>query len=94
MARVYNPYPYQEYAHNLILEKPYLGLFLDMGLGKTVITLTAFRALKFDRWCANKMLVIAPKKVAEDTWQTEAQKWEHLRGLRVVGVMGTATQRA
>lgn len=93
MARVYNPYPYQEYAHNLILEKPYLGLFLDMGLGKTVITLTAFRALKFDRWCANKMLVIAPKKVAEDTWQTEAQKWEHLRGLRVVGVMGTATQR-
>lgn len=87
------PYDYQTYAINLIIQKPALGLFLDMGLGKTVITLTAFRALKFDRWCANKMLVIAPKKVAEDTWQTEAQKWEHLRGLRVVGVMGTATQR-
>lgn len=93
MARQFNPYPYQQYAHDLILEKPYLGLFLDMGLGKTVVTLTAFRSLKFDRWCVSKMLVIAPKKVAEDTWQTEARKWEHLQGLRVVGVLGTATQR-
>jgi len=90
---MYEPYPYQEYIQNLILEKPFLGLFLDMGLGKTVITLTAFRMLKFERWQANKMLVIAPKKVAEDTWQTETKKWMHLKGLRVVGVLGTATQR-
>ena len=92
-AKMYEPYPYQEYIQNLILEKPFLGLFLDMGLGKTVITLTAFRMLKFERWQANKMLVIAPKKVAEDTWQTETKKWMHLKGLRVVGVLGTATQR-
>ncbi len=94
MARVYNPYPYQRYAQEQIIEHPAIGLFLDMGLGKTVITLTALQALKFDRWCINKTLIIAPKKVAEDTWQMEAKKWQHLQGLRVVGVLGTATQRA
>ena len=94
MARVYNPYPYQDYAEQAIIDHPSIGLFLDMGLGKTVITLTAIKELKFNRWCVNKVLVIAPKKVAEDTWQTEAQKWQHLQSLRVVGVLGTATQRA
>lgn len=94
MAKVYNPYPYQRYAQEQIIEKPAIGLFLDMGLGKTVITLTALQDLKFNRWCVNKTLIIAPKKVAEDTWQTEARKWEHLKRLRVVGVLGTATQRA
>ena len=74
MAKVYNPYPYQQYAEREIIEKPNIGLFLDMGLGKTVITLTALQEMKFDRWCINKTLIIAPKKVAEDTWQTEAQK--------------------
>ena len=93
MAKVYNPYPYQQYAEREIIEKPNIGLFLDMGLGKTVITLTALQEMKFDRWCVNKILIIAPKKVAEDTWQTEAQKWQHLQGLRIVGVLGTATQR-
>ena len=63
MAKVYKPYPYQEYIQKLIVEKPALGLFLDMGLGKTVITLSAFNDLKFNRWSAAKMLVIAPKKV-------------------------------
>ena len=94
MANVYNPYPYQRYAQEQIIKKPAIGLFLDMGLGKTVITLTALQDLKFNRWCVNKTLIIAPKKVAEDTWQTEARKWEHLQRLRVVGVLGTATQRA
>ncbi len=93
MAKVYNPYPYQQYAEREIIEKPNIGLFLDMGLGKTVITLTALQEMKFDRWCVNKTLIIAPKKVAEDTWQTEAQKWQHLQSLRIVGVLGTATQR-
>ena len=93
MARTYNPYPYQTYAQNAIIENPAIGLFLDMGLGKTVITLTALQTLKFDRWAVNKVLIIAPKKVAEDTWQMEAQKWQHLQGLRIVGVLGTATQR-
>ena len=94
MARVYNPYPYQKYAQEQIIEHPAIGLFLDMGLGKTVITLTALQTLKYDRWSINKTLIIAPKKVAEDTWQVEARKWRHLQGLRVVGVLGTATQRA
>lgn len=93
MAQIYKPYPYQEYCHKAIIEKPYIGLWLDMGLGKTVITLTALQDLKFNYWAVNKVLIIAPKKVAEDTWQKEAQKWEHLRGLRVVGVLGSATQR-
>ena len=93
MAKVYKPYAYQEYAQNEIIEKPNIGLFLDMGLGKTVITLTALHDLKFNRWAVNKILIIAPKKVAEDTWQVEAQKWQHLQDFRVIGVLGSATQR-
>ena len=93
MAMVYSPHAYQRYAQDAIISHPALGLFLDMGLGKTVITLTAIADLKFNRWAVNKVLIIAPKKVAEDTWQAEARKWEHLRRLRLVGVLGTATQR-
>ena len=93
MPKEYSPYPYQQYAEQEIIEKPNIGLFLDMGLGKTVITLTALKEMKFNRWCINKILIIAPKKVAEDTWQTEARKWRHLQDLRIVGVLGTATQR-
>lgn len=93
MAMVYSPHAYQRYAQDAIISHPALGLFLDMGLGKTVITLTAIADLKFNRWAVNKTLIIAPKKVAEDTWQAEARKWEHLRRLRLVGVLGTATQR-
>ena len=93
MARKYNPYPYQTYAQEAIIEHPAIGLFLDMGLGKTVITLTALQELKFNRWAVNKVLIIAPKKVAEDTWQVEAKKWDHLQRLRVVGVLGCVAQR-
>ena len=93
LPRVYKPYPYQTYAQNAIIEHPAIGLFLDMGLGKTVITLTALQTLKFDRWAVNKVLIIAPKKVAEDTWQVEARKWDHLKRLRVVGVLGCVAQR-
>lgn len=93
MARIYKPYPYQRYAEQEIIEKPNIGLFLDMGLGKTVITLTALHELKFNHWAVNKALIIAPKKVAEDTWQTEAQKWEHLQDLRIVSALGSATRR-
>ena len=93
MAMVYSPHAYQRYAQDAIISHPAQGLFLDMGLGKTVITLTAIADLKFNRWAVNKVLIIAPKKVAEDTWQAEARKWEHLRRLRLVGVLGTATQR-
>lgn len=70
-----------------------LGLFLDMGLGKTVITLTAVNDLKYNRFAIAKVLVIAPKKVAEATWSKEAVKWDHLRMLRVISVLGAKTKR-
>jgi len=66
---------------------------LDMGLGKTVITLSGLHELKYLRFAMCKALIIAPKKVAEDTWSYEAAKWDHLSQLRIVTVLGTATQR-
>ena len=89
----YKPHKYQEYATQKIIDSKASALFLDCGLGKTVITLTAIRRLKYERWEARKVLIIAPKTVAEDTWQSEAQKWDHLRGLRFSTVLGTAAQR-
>lgn len=88
----YNPYDYQRTAVRWILDKPRCGLFLDMGLGKTVSTLTAVQQL-IDDGDVERVLVVAPKKVAETTWSTEAQKWDHLQGLRVVKVLGTEKQR-
>lgn len=87
------PHEYQKYAIDRILSEPYLGLFLDMGLGKTVITLTAIEALRYDRWAVARVLVVAPKKVAEATWSTEAAKWDHLKRLRIVPVLGSAQKR-
>lgn len=74
------------------MEKPHCGLFLDMGLGKTVSTLTALQEL-IDDCEISRVLVVAPKKVAEATWSTEAQKWDHLQALTVVKVLGTEKQR-
>lgn len=88
----YNPYDYQRTAVRWILDKPRCGLFLDMGLGKTVSTLTAVQQL-IDDGDVERVLVVAPKKVAETTWSTEAQKWDHLQSLRVVKVLGTEKQR-
>lgn len=89
----FEPHEYQRYAIQRIVEQPACGLFLDMGLGKTVITLTAIVELMHDRFEVGKVLVIAPKKVAEETWATEAQKWEHTRHLRIAKVLGSALQR-
>lgn len=88
----YNPYDYQRTAVQWILDNPRCGLFLDMGLGKTVSTLTAVQQL-IDDGDVERVLVVAPKKVAETTWSTEAQKWDHLQGLKVVKVLGTEKQR-
>ena len=89
---IYKPYDYQRTAMQWIIDKPKCGLFLDMGLGKTVSTLTAIQQLIND--CEiTRVLVVAPKKVAETTWSTEAQKWDHLQDLRVVKVLGTEKQR-
>lgn len=88
----YKPYEYQKTAMQWIIDKPRCGLFLDMGLGKTVSTLTAVQQL-LDDCEISSVLVVAPKKVAETTWSTEAEKWDHLHGLKVVKVLGTEKQR-
>ena len=87
------PHDYQKYCINRLVAEPALGLFLDMGLGKTVIALTAVNDLRYNRFAVRKVLVIAPKKVAEDTWTREAGKWDHLRLLRIVPVLGSLKKR-
>lgn len=89
----FNPHAYQRYCINRLIIDEALGLFLDMGLGKTVITLTAVNDLKYNRFALNKILVIAPKKVAEATWAKETAKWDHLHLLRVISVLGSETKR-
>ncbi|MDO4778527.1 MAG: DEAD/DEAH box helicase [Tissierellia bacterium] len=89
----FTPHKYQEYCIDKVLELNNVGLFLDMGLGKTIITLMAIKELKFHRFQANKILVIAPKKVAEGTWQLEKDKWEETKSLRVSTVIGPEKQR-
>lgn len=89
----YKPHNYQTYATDFILEKPISALLLDMGLGKSVITLTSIFELTLDRFDISKVLVIAPLRVARDTWPTEIEKWEHLNGLDYSIVIGTEKER-
>ena len=84
---------YQEYAKDFIIKNKKCGLFLDMGLGKTVTSLTAIDILMNDYLDVGKVLVIAPKNVAENTWTDEIQKWDHLRNLKVKCISGTAVKR-
>lgn len=86
------PHPYQEYAIKRILDTPHVGLFLDMGLGKTVSALTAVDRLINDRFEVHRVLVIAPLRVAKLTWAAEVDKWDHL-SLKVVKVLGTESKR-
>ena len=89
----FTPHPYQQAAIEEILDKPGVALWMEMGLGKTVVTLTAIDTLIYDACEVRKALIIAPKKVAEATWQDEAAKWDHLHHLRISTVLGTAEQR-
>ncbi|MFQ3903741.1 DEAD/DEAH box helicase [Staphylococcus sp. 50Mo3-1] len=93
MAIDFKPYDYQAYAIDKIIDNKRFGLFLDMGLGKTVSTLTAIEQLKYDYLDVDRVLVIAPKRVAEDTWAQEVDKWTHLTHLDVSLVLGTPKQR-
>jgi SNF2 family DNA or RNA helicase len=86
-------HPYQWRGHEEILNKSHCGLFLDMGLGKTVTTLTAISDLIYERLEVDRVLVVAPKRVAESVWIQEAQKWEHLRHLRFSLITGSASKR-
>ena len=87
------PHDYQKRAIALTVEKPNIGLLLEMGLGKTVITMTAIQELMYDCFEVSRVLIIAPKRVAEDTWTREHEKWDHLKGLRISKVLGTEQQR-
>lgn len=87
------PHEYQERAIRQVIEQHKIGLFLDMGLGKTVITLTAIRDLVYDYFSVRQVLVIAPKRVAEDTWSREHEKWDHLKDLRISLVTGSPKER-
>lgn len=88
----YNPWEYQRHAKEWILNHKHCGLFLSMGLGKTVITLTAIQEL-LDDYAVSRVLVVAPLRVAMTVWQEEAAKWDHLKGLRCVKVLGDEKSR-
>ena len=90
---VFNPYPYQTYAINRVLQDNATGLFLEPGLGKSVITLTAIKELKYNYLRIVKTLIIAPKTVAQSVWPNEIKKWNHLSCLRYSLVIGTKIQR-
>lgn len=89
----YNPHDYQKYATSFILENPISAILLDMGLGKSIITLTAIYDLCLDSFDVSKVLVIAPLRVARDTWPSEIEKWDHLNGLTYSVAVGNETQR-
>ena len=89
----FTPYPHQTAGMDWITDNPACALFWGMGTGKTVTTLTAIDRLLNDRLEDGPVLVIAPKRVAENTWSKECEKWEHLHHLKVSKVMGTEKQR-
>lgn len=89
----YCPHEYQDYAKEFIVNNPVSALFLDCGLGKTVITLTAVWELLLDYFEIRRVLVIAPLRVARDTWIGECGKWDHLDGIVISRVMGTEKER-
>ena len=89
----YEPHNYQTFAINYIEEHPIAAVLLDMGLGKTSITLTALNDLLFDSFEAHRILVIAPLRVARDTWPAEVDKWDHLQSLICSVAVGTEAER-
>ena len=90
---IFSPRPYQQVAIARMVTQEYQLLALRMGCGKTPITLSAIAELMFNRFEVSKVLVVAPLRVAELVWHTEAAKWDHTKGLRVQRVLGTAKQR-
>ena len=90
---IYKPHDYQTYATNFILDHPVAAVFLQMGLGKSVITLTALHELILNRFEVRRALVIAPFRVARDTWPEEIKKWDHLKGLTYSVAVGSPRER-
>ena len=90
---LYQPHDYQQYATRFIIEHPVAAVLLQMGLGKSVITLTAIAELALERFEVCRVLIIAPLRVARDTWPAEIQKWDHLKGLTYSVAVGTEAER-
>lgn len=86
-------YPYQPIVAQHIVDNPFCGLFLDMGMTKTVISLTAINTLVLEDFEIETVLVIGPRQVVESTWPDEVEKWEHLRNLKLSPIIGTPKER-
>jgi len=93
VPNVYEPKVYQDYATGRIIDLPATALFLEMGMGKTVSTLTAIKELLHNLFDVAKVLVIAPLRVADDTWSRESEKWVHTRYLKIAKVLGSESER-
>lgn len=89
----YVPHEYQNFASEFIIKNPACALLLDMGLGKTVITLTSIWLLLFEYFEVSKVLIIAPLRVAQDTWTRECEKWDHLKGVKISKILGSEAER-
>ena len=87
------PYDYQQYAIDYIIRNKEAGIFLDMGLGKTVITLTAIEELMYNSFEVKRVLVVAPLRVARDTWSSECGKWDHLKHIKMSLILGDERER-
>lgn len=89
----YKPHNYQQYAIDFIIKNPIAAILLDMGMGKTSLTLMAIQKLMYEMFEVSKVLIIAPLRVAKNTWSQEIEKWQELNGLRYSIVVGTPAQR-
>jgi len=89
----YKPHEYQKYVIEFIKKNPIAAILLDMGMGKTSIVLSALNELMYDSFEVTKVLIIAPLRVARNTWSDEIKKWDHLNGIRYSIAVGTATER-
>ena len=89
----FRPHPYQQYAIEYIEEHPTAALFLECGLGKTAITLSALQSLMLDSFEVKRCLIVAPLRVARDTWPAEIEKWDHLKGLTFEVAVGDEKTR-
>ena len=88
-----NLWPYQKIAVEAIKNNTHYGLLLEMGLGKTVSTLTAINELIWEELDVDTVLIVGPKRVAENVWTSEIEEWEHLKNLRISRIMGNEKQR-
>ncbi len=93
MSQVYKPHHYQDFGFNHIMQNYFCGLFMDMGLGKTVVSLTAINALIYQEAEVERVLVVGTKRIVRGVWKQEAQKWDHLKHLKVSIVWGTPAER-